>query len=1181
MGFERIQRVWEEEELPGWAQAVPADLQKGPVLDVDLGLAPFVFEPGPVPSSEELAGSAEVVIRNDRALKDALLQGKGEITEVLQAELDQLIEKVTQGDEICKKAHFPLLNPFDVEDVESFPNFDFTVDIKSDVVDRILSALIDSILGIVWRNVPVENTRLRLTLERYNQALLARMETLEHHLRDRALHLSNCRFSYYLEVTHLRNQIHLKQKMGDEFEPLEAYFFEPTEYLEEDLRSQLDDKIKSSLDVKERHLREAKRIIELLEDQLREAQREGFDLNKCDDLSEVLRMVSRRHGEVKTVEALADVTMKEMREWAAAWAQAEGWVPREAFEALRQEQAQRDANAEAIAKEMEELREALRTAYNELVEQREQIGRLEREVRDLNDQAILDKEAAAKAMEALERSKADTGHARPPSKRLDLDELEELRRKLLESQTRLDEERALALQAKTALAAAEARLAEAIEVATALRTELGQRAPQATKELCESLSDEDRIRLQEHADTLSLARDLRVQLSGGAASTDTRLWDHIDWLGDFARGAEGRQKEFEKYITELNAATEAALAAAEAARAEAKAHAEALEAAREALEAARRVDIPEDDRRDDTDAVAAEVQEDFRRAPLVGNRQAVGNGFEVEVQTNITAHGNSGFYLLEVPPTDAENAIKEELEDLNMCAFGNWDTTLEQIRQAQCPPRGSGNGICPRGCFLRLFMASRQRLRRHEELVATIMELKRGELRQVLEGVHFLMESKMPDDDATMRELIFGRGFTPLNVSGTVGTEFTALTKRWCKMVASIIEELLKSRLPIELGLHLDRRNFMLGGGAGGVPHVGDAGGAGGGIMARQRKNFSPSRQHQYRWLLGGDREVGSSVGRSQSPPADGSSVVDDHEQVERHFQCLTLLGKAIFQTQPDDTVMSNDFPAWLDGVPQSHASDLNGSQAQARCSSRETPQQHDRPESAQVLTDLQPSQRKLSPARFLVGESGPSEGANFVRPRSAGALFSQAVFGPITSEADTVIAEDTDAGVTRPIQEPAAEGRSLVGSRRPRSALVATVPPPGENAERAIERIRQRMCSGGGTGPLPTEEYERLEGQRSRHVGGRHAGALRRPEAKTLSATLGRERCGSAPRLRAMIRNSTGNLRHRSGGATTPTRARPSTAPRSKAALPVVGSTNVPPTNGALTGVSSGQWLPSRTLVH
>ena len=54
---------------------------------------------------------------------------------------------------------------------------------------------------------------------------------------------------YFLEISHLRNQVYLQGLQGDKFDPHECYFFDPTEFLDEELRQQLNEKIKDSVRV--------------------------------------------------------------------------------------------------------------------------------------------------------------------------------------------------------------------------------------------------------------------------------------------------------------------------------------------------------------------------------------------------------------------------------------------------------------------------------------------------------------------------------------------------------------------------------------------------------------------------------------------------------------------------------------------------------------------------------------------------------------------------------------------------------------------------------------------------------------------------------------------------------------------------------------------------------------------
>ena len=194
------------------------------------------------------------------------------------------------------------------------------------------------------------------------------------------------------------------------------------------------------------------------------------------------------------------------------------------------------------------------------------------------------------------------------------------------------------------------------------------------------------------------------------------------------------------------------------------------------------------------------------------------------------------FYKLETEPNDAELAIEQELADLNECARGSWETTLQQIRMAQLPPHGSGPGHCTRGCFLRLFQSARQRIRRHGELIAMSIALKRAELQRVLEGVHLLMESTLPDEDTALREAIFGRGFTQTKLNGSTSfLDFAALEKSWDHGVARIVDRIASMEDDVRVGAHVGRRSFVCAG-------KDEKSGAG----ARQRnQDTSPSPAHE------------------------------------------------------------------------------------------------------------------------------------------------------------------------------------------------------------------------------------------------------------------------------------------------------------------------------------------------
>lgn len=192
--------------------------------------------------------------------------------------------------------------------------------------------------------------------------------------------------------------------------------------------------------------------------------------------------------------------------------------------------------------------------------------------------------------------------------------------------------------------------------------------------------------------------------------------------------------------------------------------------------------------------------------------------------------------MVDIPRTEAEFVIEKEIKDLKACASGNWEATIEGIQACRRAPLGIGSGFCPRSLFIRLFQGARQRIARQDELITLCENLKRMELRHVLEGVHHLMESSGPDEDLSIREAIFGRSFTEQNLYNSRGDDFKTLTRRWVRGLRDIIDIILCDCTDIELGVHVGRRIFTPGGGAGG---------------ARLAAGLSFTRAGQ-RWELGG-----------------------------------------------------------------------------------------------------------------------------------------------------------------------------------------------------------------------------------------------------------------------------------------------------------------------------------------
>eukprot|EP00439_Symbiodinium_sp_Y106_P000328 s3840_g1.t1 len=267
-------------------------------------------------------------------------------------------------------------------------------------------------------------------------------------------------------------------------------------------------------------------------------------------------------------------------------------------------------------------------------------------------------------------------------------------------------------------------------------------------------------------------------------------------------------------------------------------------ASKEASRQSSKKQLPGDGEEEDEDpeerAAEFEAAVDAEIARRAASKATVsGTGCECEAQTNITAAGDS-FYFLEAPETELEAAIRAELEDLKACAQSAYLPALGAIRLAQQPPKGQGSGRCSRGAFLRLFQGVRSRLARYDQLIEMLNSMRRAELQEILEGVHFLMESDMPDEDVGLRDAIFGKGITQVMLDESIHPlEFAAVVKRWSRHAARIIGHLVKSRRSILLDMHTGRRIF--------IPLMGmtpgNDGGTGGGLPARQKKDFSPNRK--------------------------------------------------------------------------------------------------------------------------------------------------------------------------------------------------------------------------------------------------------------------------------------------------------------------------------------------------
>mmetsp|Transcript_67715 Transcript_67715/g.124886 ORF Transcript_67715/g.124886 Transcript_67715/m.124886 type:complete len:507 (+) Transcript_67715:125-1645(+) len=405
------------------------------------GLQPFVFDPGEVKTQQELVKDAERKVKADKLLTKSLKMRKGEITKILQEGMDRLHEQLEQGEDIAKTASFPLLNPFDFKDLEGLAKHDFTVDLHADVVDSILQGLVSELLGIVWRNCCVENESKLSALERHNEALLGRMQTLEYHLSDRSRQLSNCRFAYFLEITHLRNQVYIKGKEGDKFEAVEAYFFDPTEFLEEELRTQLNDKINLSVKVYAEKLKEMQRLCEDLQMKLDTAGEFSRSSQKG-KVEELIKPLVTRFGIKKCIDALNSESEREVGEWALEWAKKQGM--KKGAEVAKAEAEQVEAvraEAKTWEKEAVKLRDVLLRGQEELQEEQRERASLQEQLDKANAQLEQLQQRLPSSSPAKEERR-QTSQAAPVQRETlgDVEQMDSLRKQI--ARLRLDMEKA-------------------------------------------------------------------------------------------------------------------------------------------------------------------------------------------------------------------------------------------------------------------------------------------------------------------------------------------------------------------------------------------------------------------------------------------------------------------------------------------------------------------------------------------------------------------------------------------------------------------------------------------------------------------------------------------------------------------------------------------------------------------
>lgn len=798
----------------------------------------FMFDAGHIQTQAELAAEAEERVRLDKSLRQALKKHKSEISTILQACLDRVNEQLMRGRPVCQVAHFPAVNSAIFNDLEAMAKHDFKVDLHVDEVDNVLMNFIDSVMQIVFSNVRLENHHKVKAVERHAEAVMARMQTLEHHLLDRSRQLSNCRHAYYLEITHLRSQLYIREEKGPEhFQANEVYFFDPSEFLDEDLRRMLNDKI--ALSVKElcTKMAELKARNEELEMKLASGGEVGNGEEK-ESWDFVLQAMLGKRSAGVICTTLHKLSKKDVEKWATHWATSNGFskeeaAPQESFDHVASNRAN------------ETLKEAMMRLSEELEDEKRDRSALEEELR------LLKKEASADS-----QSQVDVPGLKSAKEELER-EVGRLRFELAAAQPRESEVVQATASTAPPVVVAKPGSQAAIAALTALHWKLLTKTKKMEQKMMSKAKELNAIDDQKMEQPTSKGPSKEPKVP------DDQLQDAVGKMSGSVQGLMQRCDELEAEVEALRA-TNTRLASAVSQNETVEEHEET---------------VPE----------VMQTRLDDVAAPVV---EAVKiQTSSSEAQSRI-AFMNGSFCNLDQGKTLVEASIEEELRDLEACAKGNWEVTLQTLRMSMKPPEGKGSGKCSRAPFVRLFHGAMLRLQRYDELRTMVNALRRAELQKILEAVHLLMESSLPDHDTALRDAVFGRGMAQVALDSTQRTtEFEFLQKRWRRLTRRIFDILQQDQENITLGTHPGRRIFVPGGGGGYTAAA--SGGAGGGLAARQRKDVSPTRERLYDGIVQTDDED-----LFQLLYRNGSSLYNSDED-EVADSKLLLQGKAIFPFGP------------------------------------------------------------------------------------------------------------------------------------------------------------------------------------------------------------------------------------------------------------------------------------------
>ncbi|OLP80861.1 putative metal chaperone YciC [Symbiodinium microadriaticum] len=278
---------------------------------VTYGLEPFVFDPGPQPTQEELANDAERRVRQDKRFREALRRQKAAITAILQGCLEKVNGQLERGEAVCQKAHFPLLHPVEFEDLEAFARHDhFVLDLRIDTVDEALQTLVSCLFGAAGGSEMCRKFEITSRSKSWIAEVIRRRQRIERSNQPPVM-----------KISENRNQLYIKHQEGDEnFEPVEAYFFDPTEYLEEvefeiacAKRNTPDNKHRapSVVDISSVRFFSRAAIAPALAWELPNSSCAVCQLHNCGDPDNCIQFACNKHGSQNVVDSLAKLADKD------------------------------------------------------------------------------------------------------------------------------------------------------------------------------------------------------------------------------------------------------------------------------------------------------------------------------------------------------------------------------------------------------------------------------------------------------------------------------------------------------------------------------------------------------------------------------------------------------------------------------------------------------------------------------------------------------------------------------------------------------------------------------------------------------------------------------------------------------------------------------------------------------